>query len=102
MGAGIDGRDLAKVVTGTISAPGTADLGVWRNQFNLTLWGGTGVAAQVQRSFDAGVTYHNLTALGQPVVLSSGSEPLLETELGVLYRLNVTAVTGTLNFRASQ
>jgi hypothetical protein len=103
MGAGTDGRDLAKVVTGNVSAPGTISLGVWRGRFNITFSGGSGVAATIQKSYDNGSTWHNLTALGATVVFTAGTEPIEETELGVLFRVNVTAITsGTLTVRASQ
>jgi hypothetical protein len=102
MATGIDGRDLAKVVTGTLSAPGTVALGVWRNVWNLTLGGATSVTARLQRSFDNGGSWHNLNAQGIPVILGLGSEVIQEQELGVVYRLDVTAVSGTLTVRASQ
>jgi hypothetical protein len=103
MATGIDGRDLAKVVTGSVDAVGTVALGVWRGTWNLTLSGGTGVTARLQRSFNSGSTWHDLTALGQPVTLSSGSETIVEQEYGVTYQLNVLTITGgTLSVRASQ
>lgn len=94
----------AKVVLATATAPGVVALGMWGGVWNLTLTGGTGVVGDLRRSFDGGTTYVACTALGQPVVFGTGiSEPLIETEDGVLYAFDVSAIaSGTLTIRASQ
>jgi lysophospholipid acyltransferase (LPLAT)-like uncharacterized protein len=93
-----------RVEIATTTTTGRVALGLWGGVWNLTLSGGTGVVAQLERSFDGGVTWAVCTALGFPVVFGSGiTEPVQETENGVLYALNVTAIaSGTLTIRASQ
>jgi hypothetical protein len=93
-----------KVVTATATTTGLVPIGLWGGVWNLTLTGGTGVIGQLERSFDGGTTYVPCTALGQPVTFNTNaSEPLIETEDGVLYAFNVSAIaSGTLTIRASQ
>lgn len=63
----------------------------------------TATSTQLQRSFDGGATYTTLHINGVPVTPQRNStEQFYECEEGVLYRLNVLSVTGTLTVRASR
>jgi hypothetical protein len=70
--------------------------------FNVTIAGGEGVSAQIERSFDAGANWYvkyraaDLAAL--PPTFSD-----TESEVGVQYRVVVTAIaSGTVTIRLSQ
>jgi hypothetical protein len=72
--------------------------------FNLSLWGTFVGTVQLERSFD-GSTWLPLTANGTQIYKFTApcSEPVEESEIGVLYRLNCTAYTsGTINYRLSE
>lgn len=96
-----------KAVTGTFAATGqSASLKPVRNEgtsekFNVDLSGASfvGVTIAVQRSFDNGVTWVDLTGYSYTAPASVIIE---EPEEGVLYRLNCSAYTsGTVNYRLS-
>lgn len=89
----------ANLATAPIVGPFTPIAG---RPFNITADGGVGVAAQIERSFDGGATWFvkyraaDLAAL--PPTFSD-----TESELGVQYRVVVTAITGgTVTIRLSQ
>jgi hypothetical protein len=74
--------------------------------FNVTLAGSFAGTVKLERSFDAGATWHVVSrdaagegaAFTQPVSLVGE-----EWERGVLYRLNCTAhSSGTVSYRVSQ
>lgn len=88
--------------TATVAASGAVQL---RGMFNLSVWGSfTGLALQVERSFDGGATWLPLTRAGVPVVFDGPASEVGEApEDGVLYRVNVTAIaSGTVNARLSR
>ena len=72
--------------------------------FNMSLWGTFVGTVQLERSFDNGVTFLPLTALGTAITFTApATEVFNEPESGVQYRLNCTAFTsGTINYRLSQ
>jgi len=72
--------------------------------FNLSIWGTFVGTVQLERSFDNGVTWLPLTALGSSLAFTAPcSETFTECEASVIYRLNCTAYTsGTINYRLSQ
>lgn len=94
-------------VTGTFGATGqSASFTPKRDDpFDVSLWGTFVATVQLERSFDAGVTW-------LPVTYSDGSSrawtgavstDLQETSDGVIFRLNCTSYTsGTVNYRISQ
>jgi len=102
----IDGMDLSIArLEWSTSAPGASPAARLEGQFNLTLWGTfTGLDARLQRSFDAGATWHACTRAGAQVALTAPvSEIWEEPEAGMLYRVNVIAiVSGTVNARLSR
>lgn len=66
--------------------------------FNVSLWGTFVASTALERSFDAGTTWLPCaTARTAP-----DSFVCLEPEYGVLYRLNCTWTSGTVNYRISQ
>lgn len=74
--------------------------------FNFTLWGTFSATVQLERSFNAGTTWHAVSkdAAG---LAASYTAPMsvvaLEPEHGVVYRLNCTAwASGTVNYRLSR
>lgn len=66
--------------------------------FNLSLFGTWTGSVQVQRSFDAGVTWLDRGAAHTINVESVIEEP----ERGVSYRLDITRTTGTIDYRLGQ
>lgn len=72
--------------------------------FNMSLWGTFVGTVQLERSFDSGVTWLPITALGTSITFTApASEVFAEPEVNVRYRLNCTAYTsGTINYRLSQ
>jgi hypothetical protein len=90
-----------------LSAPGIVELGFRQGAWNLSLDGGTGVQATLERAVPSpnhAIGWVRCTSLGVPVTLGSpNSEVITEPQAGVLYRLNVTAIaSGTLSVLASQ
>lgn len=75
-----------------------------QGRFNLTLSGTFVATVRLERSFDAGSTWHPCTVLGRSQNFTAPcSEVVRETEAGVQYRLNCTAYTsGTVTYRLSQ
>ena len=71
--------------------------------FNVSLWGAFVATVQLERSFDGGVTWLPLTAIGGSLAFTTPcSEIFEEPESNVDYRLNCTAYTsGTVNYRLS-
>lgn len=74
--------------------------------FNLTLWGDFAGEVQLERSFDAGETWHALRGdrVGRAARFSAPTSTMCEEwERGVLYRLHCTALrSGVLRYRLSQ
>jgi hypothetical protein len=80
-------------------------MGVWGGEFNAWFGGtGAGVTAYLERSPDGGATWFRTTALGENVVFAPpATETVREVENGVVWRVNVTAISsGTLTVRFSQ
>ena len=70
--------------------------------FNVTLSGTFVGTVKLQRSFDNGTTWHDLTAVGTAIAAftTAVSEVWIEPEPGVIFRLNCTAYTsGTVTYR---
>jgi hypothetical protein len=90
-----------------LTAPGIVELGFRQGAWNLSMSGGTGVQATLERALRSPTTplgWVRCTDRGMPVTLPSPcSEVITEPQAGVLYRLNVTALaSGTLSILASQ
>lgn len=111
-GSFLDRNSLPNVLSGTVLAgtmPGAGQSAgkAFRGAFNVTLSESGGSATcGLDRSFDAGATwapysYPNGAALSVTVT-SSATFILAEVEAGVIWRLNCSAVTGTLTYRVSQ
>ena len=70
--------------------------------FNVTLSGTFVATVKLQRSFDNGATWHDLTAAGTAIAAftTAVSEVWVEPEASVIFRLNCTAYTsGTVTYR---
>jgi hypothetical protein len=91
-------------ITGTLSAAGASASVKVRGDFNFSLWGTFAATCELDRSFDSGTTWIQLTAIGSPFSWTApATEVLNEPESGILYRVNCTAVSsGTVNYRVSQ
>lgn len=91
-------------VTGQLTAAGTVGpfIPIAGRYFNVTIAGGTGVAAQLERSFDNGATWVvKYRASDMAALPPSFSD--VETEVGVQYQISVTAIdSGTASVRLSQ
>lgn len=91
---------------GALAAAGASAPAMLLGSFNLTLWGDFAGSAQLERSFDAGRTWHPLSRDSTGAVARYAAPVSLtfeECERGVLYRLNCTALdNGVLRFRLSQ
>ena len=76
--------------------------------FNVSIWGTFSLTVQLERSFDSGTTWLQLTDKGTQIKKFTGSTVISESATeneasGVLYRLSVTAYTsGTASYRLSQ
>lgn len=110
-GAALSGTGTGKNGDGHDQSPvgGTANAATpqgFYHDFNFALWGTFSATVQLEKSFDAGITWlvcckdNNGTAASYTGAINlSGFEP----EYGVLYRWNCTAYTsGTVNYRISQ
>jgi hypothetical protein len=74
-------------------------------RLNVSVWGTFSATAQIERSFDGGTTWLPVSrdVVGTVAVFTASfTTQVVETESGVLYRLNCTAYTsGTANYRLS-
>ena len=105
---------MANPITGAFSATGQS--ATFKPSIRALAWGsfnvfltGTGVASvQLERSYDKGSTWCGVYGGGVQLYVWSYtgtnlSEQAVETEQGVIYRLNCTGYTsGTVNYRLSQ
>jgi len=106
-GASTPDRATRKV-TGTFGATGQSNSIVLRGPFNLELRGTFVATVSLERSFDGGSNWGNVTrndgsanAFTAPVSLAVPGDESGEAD--VLYRLNCTAYTsGTVTYRISQ
>jgi hypothetical protein len=105
------------VVQGQFAVPGVTPWAPFYGAFNFAVWGTTPTSAwtgsvQLERSFDGGVTplICGIGGAGQPAIYSGATlagNPVnvvaSEPELGMLYRLNCTALSAgaPLNYRLS-
>jgi hypothetical protein len=107
MGAStVGGADQAiKVLAGAFTAPAVGLPICLNGDFNFSIWGAFTGSVSLERSFDGGVSWLNISvdlagtdnAFIAPIT-SSGTEP----EGGVLYHFNCTALSaGTANWRLS-
>lgn len=73
-------------------------------QMNMSLWGTFVATLVLERSFDKGVTWLPITALGTPIEFTGPcTETFEEYEKGVQWRWRCKARTsGTINYRISQ
>ena len=87
------------------SSPLASAPNIVRTGINVSVWGTFVGTAQLQRSFDSGVTWLPLTSGGTSAFsyTAPASEVANEPEAGVEYRIACTAYTsGTINYRISQ
>ena len=91
-------------LTGAFTAAITGASMCFFGPFNWFIWGTFVATIQLERSFDAGVTWVPCTRGGvNSPVTGPISDVATEPESGMLYRLNCTAYTsGTANWRLSQ
>jgi len=95
-------------LTGTFGATGQSASVVLSGPFNFSLWGTFVATVSLERSFDGGTTWHNITrndgaanAFTAPVSLAVPGDESQEAD--VLTRLNCSSYTsGTVNYRISQ
>lgn len=83
-------------------APAVDPRGTNGGAFNITLSGTFVATVKLQRSFDNGTNWNDLTAVGVAIgtFTTAVSEVWVEPEAGVIYRLNCTAYTsGTVTYR---
>jgi hypothetical protein len=100
------------IITGSLTGVGTSGSGSPEEifsvdgaaPFNFSLWGSFVGTVVLERSFDQGMTWLPLTALGSAISFTAPcSETFEEPEFGVQYRVHCTAYTsGTINYRLSQ
>ena len=107
------GDQATNVLTGAFAAVGVGAAIIMYGTFNVTVWGtGGGNTAwsgsvRLERSFDGGTTWivAGVGGTGAQAVWATGTDisvQAFETERGVAYRLNCTALTaGTLAWRIS-
>jgi hypothetical protein len=95
-----------KILAGTFAAVGASASIQMEKDFNIFLWGTFSGGAQLERSFDSGVTWVpcNVNAVGGGAAYTAPmSGTVSEPEGGLLYRWNCTAFTsGSINYRISQ
>lgn len=91
-------------ITGSFTATGGGLSGLIKGEFNAALSGTFVGTVYLQRSYNNGLTWAPLTALGQDISFDAPCEEVFEEpEDGVLYRWNCAAYTsGTINYRISQ
>lgn len=88
-------------------APRIGERQTQSGNFNIALTGTATLGLQLERSFDNGTTWCQITAAGTQLYVWSYtgtniSETAEECEPGVIYRLNCTSFTsGTLAYRLS-
>lgn len=99
------GTDLAPTVqTGTFSSTTTSTAIQLYGTFNVTLYGTFSASVTLQRSFDGGTNWINasLDTAGTAATYTTAITVVAnEPEPGVLYRLNCTYTSGTVNYRIS-
>lgn len=91
---------------GLFTAPASSEPVLLVGPFNLSLSGSFAASVRLERSFDAGASWHPLSrdaageaAAWQAPISLSGEEP----ERGILYRLTCTEHTsGSVAYRISQ
>lgn len=101
VGLGASGK---AVVAGQLVAAGQSPVftPIAGRPMNLICSGGAGIAAQLERSFDNGATWYvKISDALRAVTPETFTDT--ETEVGVQYRWNVTAIgSGTVTLRISQ
>lgn len=97
--------DLAPTVqTGTFTSTTTSAAVMLYGPINVSFWGTFVASTTIQRSFDGGTTWINVsedTAGTAATYTTAVSLVLAENEPGVLYRLSCVYTSGTVNFRFS-
>ncbi len=91
---------------GQLSSPGHSAPAMFLGCFNVTLWGDFSGSVVLERSFDAGRTWHPL-ARDRAGTAACFAAPISltfeECERGVLYRLHCPVLdAGRLHYRLSQ
>lgn len=91
-------------VSGELEAVGRGDPCEVLGEFNAALSGTFEATIVIERSYDRGLTWQPLTALGNSFSFDAPCEELFEeSEPGVLYAWNCTDyASGTINYRISQ
>lgn len=72
--------------------------------FNFALWGTFSATVALEKSYDGGTTAIPValdSAADAATYTAPGTVPIKECERGVLYRVNVTYSSGTVNYRFS-
>lgn len=102
-GMGVSFVNRAKVDE-VLNAVETSSSARMRGTFNASLDGMFVATLKLERSYDNGVTWNSLTALGSDIEFTGPCEEIFaEPESGVLYRWNCTAYTsGSIEARISQ
>lgn len=102
-GMGVSFVNRAKVDE-VLNAVETTTSARMRGTFNASLDGTFVATLQIERSYDNGVTWNPLTAMGLAITFSVPCEEIFsEPESGVLYRWNCVAYTsGNIEARISQ
>ena len=107
------GDQANAVVTGTFAATGVSPSFLCWGPFNLLLYGSGGPngawtgTVRLERSFDGGTTWIvcGIGGGGAQAIWATGTDVSVivgEPEMGVLYRLNCTALaSGPINYRMS-
>lgn len=96
-----------KSVTGTFTATGQSDGILLGGDYNVSLWGTFSATVKLQRSFDGGTTWLDVSkdADGNAASYTSAVSLIANEpeDGGALIRLNCSAFTsGTVNYRISQ
>lgn len=93
-------------VSGTFTSTGQSSAAIFWGAFNITISGTFVADLGLQRSFDGGTTWVNVSknTSGEPFLISiPASLTWAEIEQDVLYRLTCTAFTsGTIDYRLSR
>lgn len=105
------GDELARtVVSGTFTGTGSSEAKAFQEVFNVSFFGTFAATVKIQKSYDGGATWLNLTESDGTILSWSLSlsgenfdQAFYEPEFGVLYKAVCTShSSGTVNYRMSQ
>jgi len=93
-------------ITGSLTGTGSSDAGVFKQQFNVSIWGTFTATVRLEKSYDGGANW--VPASRGAAASISWTGPIstvwseVENATDILYRLTCTAYTsGTINYRLS-